>query len=74
MLFSKTAEKEMRELSHSSSLKKDMDAVACSRHNPFVKAGRVDVDAYIAFVADFNEFINHEPKPFMPIKDFDMRL
>ena len=74
MPFSKTAEEELRILSHSSSLKQDMDAVACSRHNPFIKAGRVDIDAYIAFVSDFNEFINHELKPFVPIQDHDMRL
>jgi hypothetical protein len=74
MVFSKIAEKEIRDLSHSSSLKKDMDAVACSRHNPFVNAGSVDIDAYIVFVSEFNEFINHEPKPFLPIKDLDMRL
>jgi hypothetical protein len=44
------------------------------RHNPFIKDGEVDVDAYIEFVQQFNEFINHEPKPFKPMIDKDMKL
>ncbi|MFV1951776.1 MAG: hypothetical protein ACC630_07480 [Nitrospinota bacterium] len=71
---SKKAEKELFELSESETLKKDMEAVALQRHNPFIKNGRVDVDAYIEFVTQYNEFINHEPKPFKPMIDMDIRL
>jgi hypothetical protein len=39
-----------------------------------MKAGDVDIDAYTAFVSQFNEFINHEPKKFVPMIDKDMRL
>ncbi len=65
---------EIRELARSAALKKDLTIVSATRHNPFVKNGIVDVDAYIEFVTAFNEFINHEPKPFTPMIDRDMRL
>jgi hypothetical protein len=74
ILFSKTAEEELRVLSHSAALRNDMRAVATSRHNPFLKVGVVDADAYLEFVMTFNEFINHEPKPFKPMIGSDMRL
>ena len=74
MTLSREAEKELRELSHSIGLKNDMAAVADSRHNPFVKDGIVDTDAYVLFVCAYNEFINHEPKPFKRMIDKDMRL
>ncbi len=44
------------------------------RHNPFIKQGKVDIEAYLQFVTEFNEFINHTPKPFRPIVDREMRL
>lgn len=74
MKLSKVAQEEIRALTRSGALKHDLAAMAASRHNPFVKAGTVDVDAYIQFVSAFNEFINHEPKPFTQIVDKDMRL
>jgi len=74
MKLSKTAQEEIRSLARSEGLKHDLAAVAASRHNPFIKDGVVDVDAYIAFVTAFNEFINHEPKPFARMIDKDMRL
>jgi hypothetical protein len=51
-----------------------MDSLRARWQRPFIKHGEVDVDAYIAFVTGFNEFINHEPKPFKPMKDKDMKL
>ncbi len=74
MKLSKTAQEEIRSLARSESLKHDLATVAASRHNPFVKDGVADADAYIAFVTAFNEFINHERKPFEPMVDKDMRL
>ena len=74
MKLSQAAQEELRELARSEALKKDMAAVAASRHNPFVREGVVDVDAYIEFVTAYNEFINHEPKPFAPMICKDMRL
>jgi hypothetical protein len=69
----KTA-KELLDLSKSDSMRKDMQTVSSQRHNPFLKYGKVDVDAYIEFLSEYNEFINHEPKPFRPIEDKIMRL
>jgi hypothetical protein len=74
MTLSKAAQEEIRALSHSEALRNDLAAVAATKHNPFIKAGIVDADAYIAFVTAFNEFINHEPKPFVPMIERDMRL
>lgn len=74
MTLSKEAQAEIRNLAHSKDLQKDMAAVAASRHNPFLKEGEVDVDAYIEFVSSYNEFINHEPKPFKRMIDKDVRL
>jgi len=66
MSISDKAAKELFELSKSDSLRKDMQTVSLQRHNPFLKDGKVDVDAYIEFLSEYNEFINHEPKPFSP--------
>lgn len=72
-LFGKMAE-ELLELAGSEGLKKDMERLKAQWKDPFIKDGRVDVDAYIEFVTQFNEFINHKPKPFKPMVDRDMKL
>ncbi len=73
-MFSEAAEQELRELAKSKTLQKDMETVARLHQNFFLKNGEADVDAYTDFVTAFNEFINHEPKPFKQIIDRDMRL
>jgi hypothetical protein len=55
-------------------LKLNAEVLRHNRHNPFIKNGKVDVEAYIQFIIEYNEFINHAPKPFEPIIDRDMRL
>jgi len=72
--ISKKAEKEFNKFSESYSLRIDMEMVASGKHMPFLKDGKVDADTYIEFVTQFNEFINHTPKPFQKIIDNDMRL
>jgi hypothetical protein len=74
MMLSKTAEEEIRSQAHSAGFKDEMASLARSRHNPFMKGGRADVDAYITFVSEFNEFISHKPKRFVAIIDRNMRL
>lgn len=74
MNISKKLQKEMLELAHSDTLKKDMEIISLQKYNPFIKNGIVDVDAYIEFVNQYNEFINHKPKPFTQMVDIDMRL
>ena len=74
-MFSEEMKKELRELAESEAFRKDMETVRANRHNPFIKEdGTVDVDAYLEFLDDYNEFINHEPRPFRRIIDKDMRL
>jgi len=73
-MFSEAAKKELRELAQSESLRSDMAIVASSRRKYLLTNGEADVEAYTDFVTAFNEFINHEPKPFKQIIDRDMRL
>jgi hypothetical protein len=40
----------------------------------FVRGGEVDLDAYMAFLDAFNEFIGHRPKPFKPFKEGNFKL
>lgn len=72
--ISEKAKEELLKLSGSASFRKDMQTIRANRHNPFIKDGKVDADAYIEFLNQFNEFINHAPKPFRPMIDKDMKL
>lgn len=74
MNVSDKSQEELLKYSQSVAFKKDMNTVAGGKHNPFIKNGRVDADAYIEFVTQYNEFVNHKPKPFIRIIDRDMRL
>lgn len=67
-------EKELVELAGSDSFRKDMEILNRRHTSPFMKDGNVDVDSYIEFITQFNEFINHQPKPFRPIIDRVMKL
>jgi hypothetical protein len=74
MKISKESQEELIKLSRSEALRKDMETITLSRHNPFIKEGKVDADAFIEFVTQYNEFINHAPKPFAQIVDKYMKL
>ena len=74
MRLSENAEKELIDLAKSDSFKKDIEMLRSRWQMPFVRDGKVDADAYIEFVTQFNEFINHQPKQFKPIIDRDMKL
>ncbi|MBI5408970.1 MAG: hypothetical protein HZA14_06360 [Nitrospirae bacterium] len=65
---------ELLRLADSSSLKDDMQYLSAHRHNPLIYDGQVSMDRLLDFLNAFNEFINHEPKPFKPMLDADMRL
>ncbi|KWT84125.1 hypothetical protein [Candidatus Magnetominusculus xianensis] len=65
---------DLYEASKSEALRFDMQRVAAQRHNPFVKNGQPDIDAILQFLMEYNEFINHEPKPFRKIIDTVMLL
>lgn len=74
MTISIKEQEELLRLSKSSSLKADMRYIAAHRHNPLLVNGKVDMDRFIAFLTEYNEFINHKPKTFKPIIDRVMKL
>lgn len=74
MKLSEKAEKELVKLGKSEELKKDMEMLRSQWQSPFIRNSEVDVDAFIEFVQQFNEFINHQPKPFKKIIDREMKL
>lgn len=74
MRISNESASEIRNLAKSDSLKNDMRKIASQKHNPFFKQGKALVDEYVEFVTQFNEFINHRPRPFKKIIDREMRL
>lgn len=73
-IISDEEREELLAASRSDSLRKDMRSVAARRHNPFVRDGKVDLDAYVRFVCEYNEFINHKPKPFKAMQIKEMKL
>lgn len=74
MSVSASAEREMLELARSGSFRADMQILEMRSKSPFAMGDRIDLDAYVEFVTQFNEFINHRPKPFRKMIDKDMRL
>lgn len=74
MALSEKEMEELRSLAKSSSLRDDMRHVARNRHNPIMVNGEVDMDRLIKFLDQYNEFVNHEPKPFKPMIDRVMKL
>jgi hypothetical protein len=73
-MLSETEEPGGAAVRETGSLRDDMRRLAENRHNPFLKDGRVDIDRYVDFLNAYNEFINHMPKPFKPMKEKIMRL
>jgi hypothetical protein len=72
--ISEVDKKELLRLAKSTSLKEDMKHLSASRHNPVMINGKVCLDRLITFLTEFNSFLNHQPKPFKPIIDKDMKL
>lgn len=73
-LLNESEKEELLNLAKSSSLKEDMRHLSENRHNPVVVNGKIDMNRLITFLTEFNEFINHEPKPFKPMIDRVMKL
>jgi hypothetical protein len=74
MKLSLNAQKELLDLAKSDSFRREMDSLRSRWQTYFIKAGEVDVDVYIEFVTQFNEFVNHQPKPFRKMIDKEMKL
>lgn len=66
--------RELKELAASPALREDLRFLSRCRYRHFIRAGRVDLDQVVAFLTEFNEMINHQPKPFKKIIDHDMKL
>lgn len=65
---------ELLRLTKSSTLREDMPYLSMHRHNPVMVDGQVSMDRLLDFLNGINEFINHEPKPFKPMIDREMKL
>lgn len=74
MRLNREEKKELRDLAYSLELREDMKRLLVNRYNPFVINGKVDIDAYITFLTEYNFFINHIVRPFRKIIDIDMRM
>ncbi|MBI5073985.1 MAG: hypothetical protein HZB62_02260 [Nitrospirae bacterium] len=72
--ISEQERQEMQRLVESSSMRKDMEYLSSHRHNPVLVNGAFDMDRLIEFLLQFNEFINHQPKPFRPMIEKNMKL
>lgn len=73
-VISEQERRDMLRLVESSSVRKDMEYLSEHRHNPVLINGAFDMDRLIEFLSQFNEFINHQPKPFLPMIEKDMKL
>ncbi|MDY6853434.1 MAG: hypothetical protein SWO11_01810 [Thermodesulfobacteriota bacterium] len=74
MKMSEIEKKEFLRLAESLSMKEDMKRLSALRHNPVIIDGKIDMDRWVEFLTQFNEFINHQPKPFRPMIDKVMKL
>ena len=73
-MISKQAEEELLAGATSVKLREDLARIAQNRHNPFLVNGQVDIDRFLTFLNEFNEFINHQPKPQSRMIDKNMKL
>jgi hypothetical protein len=65
---------ELKELAASPSLRDDLRNLARRQAGHFLRDGEVDLDLVVAFLTEFNEMIDHQPKPFKQISDENMKL
>jgi hypothetical protein len=73
-LISEQERQEMLRVAGSTSMRKDMEYLSSHRHNPVLVNGAFDMDRLIEYLSQFNEFINHQLKPFRPMIEKDMKL
>lgn len=74
MILSDDELNELKRLAKDASLTSDLRHLMRHRYNPLLIDKQVCISRLFDFLNDFNEFINHRPKPFKPIIDKDMRL
>jgi hypothetical protein len=73
-ILSEQERRELKELAASPALREDLQTLARRRSRHFFRNGQVDVDLVVAFLTEFNDMINHRPKPFKKIIDRNLKL
>ena len=66
--------KELLDKAASVELRDDMRLLRQTRHTLLREDGQVDIARWIEFLTEYNAFINHEPKPFAPMIERDMKM
>ena len=72
--ISNEAREELIRSAGDASFREDMRKVASNRHDVFRAGSRNDPDILLKFLTEYNEFLNHQPKPFQEIIDRNMKL
>lgn len=65
--LTKLEKEEFKKITKSKKLKEDLRKILTNRYNPFIVDGKIDIDIFLDFVNEYNQFINHTPKPFRKI-------
>jgi hypothetical protein len=73
-MLSDQDKRELLEMACSEQIREDFRIMASNRHNPFLVNGTVDLDKFIDFLNDYNEFVGHIRRPFSRIIDKKMLL
>jgi len=73
-MLSEKEKQELLETVRSQSMREDMRHLTTNRQNPLLNNGKVDLDGFIEFLNGYNEFINHQLRPFKPMIDRLMKL
>ena len=66
--LNKKEKEELQRVAASTLLRKDRQHLSANRFNPIMDGQKIDMDRLLDFLTEYNEFINHTPKPFKPIK------
>jgi len=72
--LSKKEKEELQRVAASVLFRKDMQHLSANRFNPLIEGQTINMDRLLIFLTEYNEFINHTPKPFKPIIDRIMKL
>lgn len=73
-MLSDQDKKELLEMAHSKRIREDFRIMDSNRHNPFLVNDVVNLDKFIDFLNDYNEFTGHTLRPFRKIIDKKMLL
>jgi len=72
--LSDAEKKELLEKAASAELRDDMRLLRRTRHKLLREDGQVDIEKWIEFLDEYNAFIHHEPRPFAPMIERDMKM